>query len=116
MGGGRPRAWREPLTIADASHPRSSYIKDGGRRPPTPSPRKCGAREKRSTARQPTPRLHLEEHRLVVALQADIETIDRVAGPRLARRDQRGAALDRHQRQHGIGSVGRIAVALEPRL
>src|SRR6266851_2819585 len=37
----------EPLTIADASHRRSSYIKDGGRRPPMPSPRKSGAREKR---------------------------------------------------------------------
>jgi transposase len=31
-------SWREPLTIADASHRRSS-IKNGGRRPPLPSPR-----------------------------------------------------------------------------
>src|SRR5216684_8878405 len=33
-----------PLTIADASHRRSS-IKNGGRRPPTPSPRKRGEGE-----------------------------------------------------------------------
>jgi hypothetical protein len=36
--------WRVPLTIADASHRRSS-IKNGGRRPPTPSPRKRGEGE-----------------------------------------------------------------------
>src|SRR5229473_2186465 len=36
--------WRVPLTIADASHRRSS-IKNGGRRPPTPPPRKRGEGE-----------------------------------------------------------------------
>jgi hypothetical protein len=32
---------------------------------------------------------HVEKHRLVVALQADVETIDRAAVARLTRRDQR---------------------------
>ena len=52
-------------------------------------------------------RSHVEKHRLVVALQADVEMIDRVARARLARRDQRGAAIGRHQRQHRIGGIGR---------
>src|ERR1700723_3811970 len=39
---------KAPLAIADASHRRSS-IKDGGLRPPVPSPRKRGAKERRLT-------------------------------------------------------------------
>jgi len=40
-------AWREPLTIADASHRRSSS-KNGGRRPPTPLPASAFARRRAS--------------------------------------------------------------------
>src|SRR5260370_39690194 len=54
---------------------------------------------------------HVEKHRLVVALQADVETIHRVAIARLARRNQRAAALRGHQRHHGGG--GAISLALE---
>src|SRR2546430_13059938 len=60
--------------------------------------------------------LHVEEYGLFVALQVDIETIDRVAAARLARRDQRGAAVGRHQSEHGIGRIGGLAVEIDPRI
>jgi len=62
------------------------------------------------------PCLHVEEHRLFVALQMDVEAIDRVTVARLPRRDQRRATVGRHQRQHGIGGVGSLAVEINPRL
>jgi DHA2 family multidrug resistance protein len=46
---------------------------------------------------------HVEEHCFVVTLEADVEAIDRAAVALLARRDQRAAAIRRHQRQHRIG-------------
>ena len=39
----RVRSLRQPLTMADALH---RCVEDGGRRPPTPSPRKGAARER----------------------------------------------------------------------
>src|ERR1044072_7204009 len=50
----------------------------------------------------PRPESNVEEHRLVVARQVDIETIHRAAVALAARRDQRGAAVGRHQRQYRI--------------
>src|SRR6266576_855433 len=66
--------------------------------------------------RQPTASLNLEKYRLVVALQVDIETIDRAAGARLAPRDQRSVAVGWHQRQHGVAGVGRLSVEINPRI
>src|SRR6266436_10200104 len=48
---------------------------------------------------------HVEKHRLVVALQVDVETIDCVAGARLAHRDQRAAPLGRHHFAITIGEA-----------
>src|SRR5882724_13673292 len=59
---------------------------------------------------------NLEKYRLVVALQVDIETIDRAAVARLAPLDQRGAAVGWHQRQHGVAGVGRLSVEINPRI
>ena len=55
------------------------------------------------------PRSDVEEHRLVVALQMDVEPIDCVAIAVRALGDQRRAAIDRHQRQHGS-----VALAASP--
>ena len=41
------------------------------------------------------PSSNIEKHRLVVALQADVEAVDGAAIARLARRDQGGAAIER---------------------
>jgi hypothetical protein len=59
---------------------------------------------------------HLEKHRLIVALQAHVEAIDRIAGARPARRDQRGAAVGRYQRHHRVGGVRRLAIEIDPRI
>src|SRR6195256_5161872 len=59
---------------------------------------------------------NVEKHGFVVALQADVETIDRVAVARLARRDQRAAAIGGYERYHGIGGVGGLAVEINPRI
>ncbi len=51
-------------------------------------------------------RSYVEEHRLVIALQADVEPIGRVLSIH-ALGDQRPAPLGRHALQHGIDLVGR---------
>ena len=56
--------------------------------------------------------LHVEKHRLVVALQVDVEPIDRVTGTGLTDRDQGAAAIGGHQRQDRVGGVGRLAVEI----
>src|SRR5689334_10509944 len=66
------------------------------------------------TSSRARPHSHVEKYRLVVALQADVETIDRVAVARLALRDQRSAALGRHQGEHGVGGVGSLAAEINP--
>src|SRR5260370_24880362 len=92
-----------PLTrIApdDASHRRGD---------PTSPRKKSGERLRKKIS-------NIEKHRLVVALQADVETIDRAAIAGLAPSDQRGAALSGHQRNHGVRGIGRLAVDIKPRI
>src|SRR5260221_2792257 len=70
----------------------------------------------RDTVRSFSKNSHVEKHRLVVALQANIKTIDRVAVARLARCDQRIAPVYRHQRQHRVGGIGRLTTQIDPRI
>ena len=59
--------------------------------------------------------LDVEEHRFVVALKTDVEAIDRVAA-RHPLGDQRAATLGGHQRQNGIGGVGRLSIEIDARV
>src|SRR4051794_12534546 len=54
---------------------------------------------------------HVEKHRLVVALQADVEAVD---AARSAPGDQGAAAVGRHQRQHRVGGIGRFILEIDP--
>src|SRR6202049_3289428 len=59
---------------------------------------------------------NLEKHRLVVALQVDVEAIDGRAVALLAPGDQGGAAIGRDQRHYGVSGVGGLAVEIDPRV
>src|ERR1700744_2999571 len=61
-------------------------------------------------------RLDVEKHRLVVALQADVELIDGIAAAGLARRNQRGAAVGRHQCQNWVRRIAGLAVKIDARV
>ena len=74
------------------------------------------AHSRQRRPRATTLRSYLEEHRLVVALQVNVEAIDCVAIAICLLGDQRGAAIDRHQRQHGIGRIGGFAAEIDPRI
>ena len=56
----------------------------------------------------------VEEHRLVGALQADVEAVEAGLG-RIGLGHQRVAAVGRHQRQDRVGGVGRIAGEVDAR-
>jgi hypothetical protein len=49
----------------------------------------------------------IEEHRLVIALHADVETVERGIAATLFVGNQSPTTVTRNQRQDGIGGVGR---------
>src|SRR6516165_11119831 len=55
----------------------------------------------------------VEEHRLVIALEMDVEMIHGVAAAGRALCNQRGAAVGWHQCQNGVGGIGGLAVEID---
>src|SRR5260370_10999020 len=76
---------------------------------PTSPRKKSGERVRKKIS-------NIEKHRLVVALQADFETIDRAAIAGLAPSDQRHAALSAHHRNHMVGSIGLLTLEINPQI
>jgi len=58
------------------------------------------------------PQATRREYRLLSPCRWMSKRLDRSAA-RLARRDQRGAAIGRHQRQYGIGGIGGFVVRID---
>src|SRR5947209_15578176 len=79
-----------------------------------PSFRRPG--ERRSDASRNVALSNIEKHGLVFALQANVETIDRVAIARFAPGDQGVVAIGGHQRQHGIGGIACLSLEVNARI
>src|SRR5665213_1922025 len=64
----------------------------------------------------PLKSLDIEENRLVAALHADIETVDRGAAAGLLVGNESAAPIGRYQRQYRIGVVGLLVGEIKPRI
>src|SRR4029077_13335001 len=72
------------------------------------------ARVRQSLKKAAEPASNVEENRLAVALDADIETIDRQIAPHLLVGNERPTPVLRHQRQDGIAVVGSLVGEIKP--
>jgi hypothetical protein len=59
---------------------------------------------------------NIEENRLVLALHADIEAVQRLLAAALLVGNERPTAIRRHQRQNRVGGVGGLVGEIQPRV